>query len=105
MAIATKNDWLGSQRQRMPWTKTATRTTVANFPFSVFDLAGNPGAGVLAGGQTTPPANTVGAVPTKALPGYLPLVNFAGGATGHLDRVSARSSVVCDIIIYDRLWI
>ena len=35
----------------------------------MFDVAGNPGAGVLAGGETTPPANTAGRVATDTVTG------------------------------------
>jgi len=33
--------------QELVWKKTATRVSIANLPFSVFDLAGIPGAGTL----------------------------------------------------------
>ena len=39
-------------KQTIIFNKTASRTSVASIPFSVFDLAGNPGAGTLAVGNT-----------------------------------------------------
>jgi hypothetical protein len=60
--------------QRVRQLKTATRTSVAAIPFSVFDLAGDPGAGTLAGTSTA-----VGVVPTDATAGA-PLINAFTGA-------------------------
>lgn len=104
MTIATLNDLIASAKQGVPWGKTGARTTVASTYFSTFDLAGNPGAGVLAGGQTTG-STTAGIVPTDATPGYPPINNFAGGALGYLSRVDFGSSVACRMALYDRLYV
>ena len=61
MAITTLDGFLAAPMQRITLLKTASRTSVAAIPFSVFDVAGNPGAGVLAGTSTT-----TGVVPTDA---------------------------------------
>jgi len=100
MAITTLDGLIGATKQRVRWTKTATRTTVANGWFSLIDLAGQPGAGVLAGTSTA-----AGVVPTDATAGY-PLINaFGGGASGYLGRVSFGSTVACRIAVFDRLWV
>lgn len=99
MAIATLDNYIAAAKQRINFAKTATRTTVATFPFSVFDLAGNPGAGTLAIGNT---AN--GVVPTDATNGYPIITAFGGAATGYLSKAEFGSTVACWIDIYDRLF-
>lgn len=99
MSITTLDGYIAAAKQRVTFVKTASRTSVAAFPFSVFDLAGNPGAGTLAIGNT---AN--GLVPTDATAGY-PLINaFGGSATGYLSKVEFASTVACWIDVYDRLF-
>lgn len=102
MAFSTTNaasEYLAASKQRIPLVKTATRTSVALIPFSVFDLAGNPGAGTLAGANS---AN--GVVPTDLVNGT-PLINaFGSGNTGYLTKVEYYSSVISRIAIYDLLW-
>lgn len=99
MAIASLNDYLVSLKQRKSHVKTASRTAVAMMPFSVFDLAGNPGAGTLAIGNT---AN--GVVPTDVTAGY-PLINaYGGSALGYLSKVEFYNTVPCWIDVYDRVF-
>lgn len=99
MAITTLDGLIGAAKQRCVISKTASRTSVAAIPFSVFDLAGNPGAGTLAGTSTT-----TGVVPTDATAGF-PIVDaFGGSATGYISRVSFNSNVACVIRLYDMLW-
>ena len=83
--------------QEMNWYKTTSRTAVAAMPFSVFDIAGNPGAGALAVGNT---AN--GIVPTDALAGYLP-VNTPNGI-GYLGRLEYGWTVPGRLHLYDCLF-
>lgn len=100
MAITTLDGLIGATKQRVRWTKTATRTTVANGWFSLIDIAGQPGAGTLAGSSTT-----AGVVPTDATAGY-PLINaFGGGASGELGRVAFGNTVACRIAVFDRLFL
>ena len=100
MAITTLDGLIASTKQRVRWTKTATRTTVANGWFSLHDIAGQPGAGTLAGSSTT-----AGVVPTDATAGY-PLLNaFGGGASGDLGRVAFGNTVACRIAVFDRLFL
>jgi hypothetical protein len=98
-AITSLDDYIGSNKQLFTWCKTGTRTTVAAINFTVFDLAGNPGAGTLAIGNTA-----AGTVPTDATTGY-PVINaFGGGATGYITRVLYGSTVACRLTLYDRLF-
>ena len=77
--------------------KLASRVSLPLIYFSVFDLAGQPGAGVLAGTST---AN--GVVPTDATLGA-PIIDFTTGV-GYLSRVSFNSSVASRLFIYDMLF-
>jgi len=97
MAITTLDGLIASIKRRVVYQKTASRTSVANIPFSVFDLAGNPGAGTLAVGNT---AN--GIVPTDAVAGY-PLIATPTGNL-YVNRIQARSVVACWIDVYDCLF-
>ena len=97
MAVTTLDGLIAATKRRVVYQKTASRTSVANIPFSVFDLAGNPGAGTLAVGNT---AN--GIVPTDAVAGYPALATQA--ATLYINRIMARSSVACWFDLYDCLF-
>lgn len=99
MAITTLDGYIGASKQRIPMVKTATRTSVALIPFSVFDLAGNPGAGTLAGSSTA-----AGVVPTDATSGCPTINAFGGSATGYLTKVEYYSSVLSYLYIYDMLY-
>lgn len=99
MAISTLDGVIGGASQRVSMLKTASRTSVATIPFSIFDLAGNPGAGTLAGTSTT-----IGVVPTDATAGCPSINNFAGGATGYLTKVEFGSSVACRLTLFDMLF-
>jgi len=99
MAIATHDGWVAAAKQRVVWKKTAARTTVANRWFSMFELAGLPGAGTLAIGNT---AN--GVVHTDATAGYPTINAFGGAATGYLGRVEVFNSVISRIRLFDRLF-
>ena len=99
MAITTFDGLIASAKQHISWTKTTSRTTVAAQWFSLFDIGGNPGAGVLAGTSTT-----AGVVPTDATAGC-PLINaFGGGATGYLVTVDFGGTVACRIRLFDMVF-
>ena len=99
MAITTLDGYIASAKQTITWTKSGTRTTVAGYWFSLFELAGNPGAGVLAGTSTT-----TGVVPTDATAGC-PVINpFGGAATGYLSSVDFGNGVACRLGLHDLLW-
>lgn len=99
MAITTNDQRINAARQLVPLMKTGAVTTVAAIPFTLFDVAGNPGAGSLTIGNT---AN--GLVPDDTVAGF-PLINaFGGGNTGYLDTVEYSNSVACRLALYDRLF-
>jgi len=99
MTIASVDGWVASAKQYLSMAKTATRTSIAAAWFSVFDLAGNPGAGTLAGSSTA-----AGVVPTDATTGCPTINAFGGSATGYLSQVDFGSSVACRLKIFDMLF-
>lgn len=99
MAITTVDGIVASLKQTIPYNRTASRTSVAAVPFSVFDLAGNPGAGSLAVGNT---AN--GIVPTDAIAGCPTINAFSGANIGYLARVDFSNTVASRLCIYDRVF-
>lgn len=99
MAITSLDGLIAAARQRVLLSKTQTQTSVALNFSSVFDRAGNPGAGTLAGSSTT-----TGTVPTDATAGC-PVINaFGGGAEGRIARIEWNNTVACRIALYDCLW-
>jgi hypothetical protein len=99
MAISSFDDYIASGKQLTLYKKTGTRTSVAQIPYSIIDLAGTPGAGLLAGANT---AN--GVVPTDATAGF-PLINaFAGGAKGYLSRASFWADRAMTLTLVDVLF-
>ncbi|MGL5011803.1 MAG: hypothetical protein ACRC6I_18150 [Paracoccaceae bacterium] len=99
MAITTADGWFGAARRQSNVRKTASIATIAAQQFSLLDVAGNPGAGVLAVGNTT-----TGIVPTDATAGFPAIPDFGGGNAGYLAAASFRNSVASGSILYDRLW-
>ncbi|MDD5762178.1 MAG: hypothetical protein PHP88_06665 [bacterium] len=100
MSIQTLDQYIASVKQRIQWIKTTSRTSVAAMPESVFDVAGNPGAGTLNVGNT---AN--GLVPTDATAGY-PVINaFGGSAVGYLSKVEFGNTVASWFDLFDRLFV
>lgn len=99
MSITLLDGYIGATKYRLTWMKTGTRTLIAAMPYTVFDIAGSPGAGVLNVGNT---AN--GLVPTDAVAGY-PIIPTFAGQTGYLARVEFGSSVPCCFDLYDRLFV
>lgn len=97
MALTTLDGYIAAPKQKVRWFKTGSRSTVAAIPFTLFDLAGSPGAGTLAIGNT---AN--GVVPTDATAGYPPINAFTN--TGYLGRAAFGSSVSGWLTVYDRLF-
>lgn len=99
MAITTFDQYIASAKQSVSWLKTTSRTSVAAQWFSVFDVAGNPGAGTLAGTSTT-----AGVVPTDATTG-VPIINaFGGGNTGYIMHIDYGSSVACRLRLFDMVF-
>lgn len=98
MAITTLDGLIAAPSQRVSLLKLASRTSVAAIPFSVFDLAGNPGAGVLAGTSTA-----AGVVPTAATAGC-PTINSFGGSNGYINKVEFGSTVACRLALFDMVF-
>jgi hypothetical protein len=99
MAITTRDGYIASAKQKVQFLKTTSRTSVATIWFSVFDVAGNPGAGTLNVGNT---AN--GLVPTDATAGF-PIINaFGGSATGYLTMLDFSNTVTSRLRLYDRVF-
>jgi len=99
MAITSGDTYIASAKQVIPYTKTSSVTTIANTRFTVFGVAGNPGAGTRA--MTTA---TTGAVPDDTVAGYVGINSFGGAATGYLSRVQYASSVTGRLEIWDKLF-
>lgn len=97
MSITTLDGWIAAVKQNLTYFKSASVTTLAAIPYTMFDMAGNPGAGALNAGNT---AN--GIVPTDALAGY-PVIN-ALGANGYLSGIDFSSTIACRLTLYDRLF-
>lgn len=100
MAFTSRNDIVAAPKQRVLFAKTASRTSIAAAPFSVIDLAGNPGAGTLAGSNT---AN--GVVPTDATTGYPLISAFTGANKGAITRLLIQNSIAGWVNLYDRLFL
>lgn len=100
MAISNRDQLIASLvgAQRVEYQRSGARTTVANVPFSLMDVAGQPGAGTLAGANT---AN--GVVPDSTVQGFPPINSF-GGNTGYLHGVQFGSSVACRLRLYDLVF-
>lgn len=99
MTIASFDEYIASAKQYASFAKTAPRTSVATGWFSIFDIAGNPGAGVLAGTSTT-----AGVVPTDATAGCPVINNFGAGATGYMAQVDFGSNVACRLKMFDMVF-
>ena len=98
-AIATFDEYIGAVKEEILFYKTASTTSVAAQPTSVFDLAGNPSAGTLAGSSTG-----AGVVPTDATAGFPPISNFVASGIGSLTRIEFANNVAARHKLYDCLW-
>jgi hypothetical protein len=100
MAIANNDDYVGSAKQVIEWMRSVTRTTVIGGWFTLFELAGQPGPGTLAAGNTAS-----GVVHDDAIAGYPQINSFAGGAVGYLTRFAGQCSLAGKVALYDRLFV
>jgi hypothetical protein len=99
MAITTFDGIIGAAGQDQTWVKTGARTTVANAWFTLFDIAGNPGAGTLAGVSTA-----AGVIPVATDAGFPAINAFGLGNNGYLSNVDFGSTVPGRIKMYDMLY-
>jgi hypothetical protein len=97
MSIASLDGYIASAKQKPVIVKSASKTSIAYCPFTVFDLAGVPAAGVLSPGNTA-----AGVVPENTTQGYPPISTI--GATGYLARVIYINSVVSNLHLYDEVF-
>jgi hypothetical protein len=98
-AIATFDEYIAAQKEEITFSKSASTTAIAGQPTSIFDLAGNPAAGTLAGANT---AN--GVVPTDATAGFPLISNFVASGIGSLTRIEFANTVAARHKFYDCLW-
>lgn len=98
MAISTIDSYVASSKQYIPMFK-PTRTAVATGWYTLFDLAGNPGAGTLAGTSTS-----AGVVPDDTVAGFPAINAFGSGATGYLAQVDFGSSVASRLRLFDLVF-
>lgn len=99
MAILNEDQLIAAPKQTIPLAKTQVATTVAAQLHTLFDRAGNPGAGSLAIGNTT-----TGVVPVAGNTGFPAIAAFGGGALGYLSRFEFASTVASRLRLYDRLF-
>ena len=99
MAIASFDQAIAAAKQYLSVAKTAVRPSIAASWFSVFDLAGNPGAGVLAGTSTA-----AGVVPTGATAGCPTIGAFGASALGYLWQLEYGCSVACRLKLFDMVF-
>lgn len=99
MTIATLDQYIGSAKQQINVIKTAARTTIAAAWFSLWDLAGNPGAGTLAGTSTA-----AGVVPDDTTAGAALINAFGGGAIGYISTVDFGCNIACRMLLADLLF-
>lgn len=97
MAISTLDQLIAGTKQVVSWSRLTARTTVANGWFTLFDVAGNPGAGTLSAGNS---AN--GVVPTDATAGF-PKIEFSSGL-GYIGSVAFGGSANGRWALYDRVF-
>lgn len=98
MALNNFDAYIGGAKQVLTLFKSASRTSVTGIRFSVTELAGSPGAGVLAGTSTT-----VGVVPVAGNTGFPAILSF-GALKGYLTRVVFGCTTACRLYLGDLLW-
>lgn len=96
--ISSLDGYIGAVKEVLTWVKTASVTGVAGRCSTVFDQAGQPGAGTLNVGNT---AN--GLVHTDLTAGY-PIISAFGG-TGYVSGIDFSNIVACRIALFDRLFV
>jgi len=100
MAITTLDGLLAATRQTIPIIKTQSRTVSATVVlYSLFDLVGSTGTGVLPG-----TSNTAGVVPTDTTTGCPQIDAFGSGATGYISQVSFGNTVAGRLRLFDMLF-
>lgn len=99
MAITSLDTYISATKHLLVYTKTVSNTTVASAPFSMFDIAGSPGGGTLAVGNTTN-----GVIRTDATAGFPTVIDVGANTTPYISRVEFYNTVACRFRIYDCVW-
>lgn len=101
MAITTQDGLVAAMAagQLVLFNKAARTGLLSGTWHSTFELAGNPGPGVLAGTSTT-----AGVVPTDATAGCPAINAFAGANTGYISALDFGSTVACRLRLCDMLF-
>lgn len=100
MTITTADGWFGAARQHINLVKTASISALtAALPYSLWGVAGQPGAATLAVGNTT-----TGVLFDDTMAGAPTITAFGGGATGYLAQAAVRGQAAGGITLYDRIW-
>lgn len=97
MAITTLNQYVAAAKQRIVWTKTTSRTSVAHGSFSLLDIAGDPPGGTLNAGN---PSSGIVPVPDGV---KYPIINPAIG-TKYISKVEFASTVACRLTLFDKIF-
>jgi hypothetical protein len=95
MAITSLDTYIAGYKQRAQFYKSAAVTTVANIPFTMFNQAGVPGAGTLAG---TTVASAI--LQDDTVAGYI-AIDVATGVNSYLSKVEFSSPVACRFRLVD----
>lgn len=99
MTINTADGYFAAAKQRIGIFKNGALTTSAGLSFSLWGIAGQPGAGTIAIGNTT-----TGVLFDDTTAGAPSVTPFGGGATGYLASASFRNTVAGGLTLYDRIW-
>ena len=96
MAISTLDGALAGMQPARYFAKNVTGTMVAGRPWSLWSLAGNPGAGAF--------DNTLNGVALSAsVNGQIPFTNPVSG-NSYLARFQAGATIAGTLLLCDRLW-
>lgn len=101
MAITTQDGLVAAMAagQSVVLNRSGARTTIAGNWFTTLDLAGNPGAGVLAGTSTA-----AGVVPTDATAGTPTINAFTGANIGYLSGIDFGGNLASRLRLVDMLF-
>ena len=103
MAITTLDGYIGAAKQKITYVKTATATSVAANWHTLWNLAGEPGAGTFLNMVGTANSSS-GRIVQDNIAGF-PLVNtFGTGNTGYVTGFDFSNSLAGRFMIYDRVW-
>ena len=95
MAITTLDGALAGMQWTRHFAKNVTGTMVAGRPWSLWSLAGNPGAGTF--------DNTLGGVALTSNNGQINFTNPSSGNT-YLARLQGQATIAGTLMLVDRLW-